>query len=471
MANCFLSINGETVGPLSEQEIVQQFTEGRVTLDTLVWRDGVGEWISLRDSKMPLHSASATSPLKEFHGAIKPVATSLFYKIGLVMVTAGMILLPLIYILFIALTAYGIFWHASNDYQPIMGISGSNYRIWILKIMLYVTPILAGGIIVFFMIKPFFAGKGHHAQPLALNSQDEPVLFSFIGKICQQVGAPFPTRIYLDCHLNASASFHGGFSGFFKNELVLTIGLPLVSGLTMQQFAGVLAHEFGHFTQGAGMRLTYIIRKINRWFARVVYERDAWDEWLESCAQIDDNRVAIVVAFCRFGVWISRKVLQLLLMMGHGISCFMLRQMEYDADTYEIRLSGSQSFESTVRRLAILSAASGVAYKQMRKTWDSERKLPKSVPGYIIETAQSMPRDIQERIDSTLGLNKTKVFDTHPSDADRIRCARKASEPGIFALTRPATELFSSFEFPAKFVTLIHYQDDLGIPVKENSLV
>lgn len=60
----------------------------------------------------------------------------------------------------------------------------------------------------------------------------------------------------------------------FGNDLVLTIGMPLVLGLSLRQFAGVLAHEFGHFSQGAGMRLTFIIRTISVWFTRVVYERD-----------------------------------------------------------------------------------------------------------------------------------------------------------------------------------------------------
>jgi Zn-dependent protease with chaperone function len=36
--------------------------------------------------------------------------------------------------------------------------------------------------------------------------------------------------------------------------LVLVIGLPLAAGMSMRQVAGVLAHEFGHFAQGAGMR-------------------------------------------------------------------------------------------------------------------------------------------------------------------------------------------------------------------------
>ena len=83
----------------------------------------------------------------------------------------------------------------------------------------------------------------------------------------------------MDCLVNASAGF-GRDAGLFGQNLVLTIGLPLVAGLTARQFAGVLAHEFGHFSQGAGMRLSYVVRSVNAWFARVVFERDGWDESL-----------------------------------------------------------------------------------------------------------------------------------------------------------------------------------------------
>ena len=95
--------------------------------------------------------------------------------------------------------------------------------------------------------------------------------------VCSSVGAPTPSRIEVDCEVNASARLASG-PLTPSRDLVLTIGLPLVTGLDLKQFAGVLAHEFGHFSQGAGMRLSYLIRSINMWFARVVYERDEWDE-------------------------------------------------------------------------------------------------------------------------------------------------------------------------------------------------
>jgi len=57
------------------------------------------------------------------------------------------------------------------------------------------------------------------------------------------------------------------------------------------------------------------------------------------------------------------------------------------------------------------------------------------------------------------------VFHTHPSHGDRIRRARLAQEPGVFHLDAPASVLFSNFDVLAKQVTLLHYSDDLGLPV------
>lgn len=64
-----------------------------------------------------------------------------------------------------------------------------------------------------------------------------------------------------------------------------------------------------------------------------------------------------------------------------------------------------------------------------------------------------------------MGLEGMSLFDTHPSNGDRIRRARQANAPGVFDLDAPARALFSNFEVPARQVTLLHYADDLDLPV------
>jgi hypothetical protein len=81
----------------------------------------------------------------------------------------------------------------------------------------------------------------------------------------------------------------------------------------------------GHFSQGRAMSLTFIVRSVNAWFARVVYERDAWDDRLRSTAQRSDFRFGIILHMARAMVWVTRRILWLLMNVGH------CRQLFHDA--------------------------------------------------------------------------------------------------------------------------------------------
>jgi hypothetical protein len=420
-----------------------------------------------------LQSSLDYSFLAAFDQPITRPKIGFIYLCCMALVTVAMLLLPLVYLTFVGALAWAVYHHAVHNWGPIMHLGGfTGGRIMIFKFLIYFAPLLAGVVVLFFLFKPLLAGRAKGAQPLALNPSDNPLLYAFIAKICDAVGAPSPSRIDLDCELNASASFRRGFLSMMGHDLVLTIGLPLVANLSARELAGVIAHEFGHFTQGAGMRLSYIIRSINFWFARVAYQRDAWDEALEEWSnEVEDGRVAIIVWTVQIAVWFSRLVLKLLLFTGHIISGFMLRQMEYDADAYQIQVVGTETFEVTHRKLATLSAALELTYKQIHATWKKNHQLPDNLSELLRQAHDQLPPAVLQKIEDTLGLHRTSLFDSHPSPAARIRQARKAGEPGIFHDDRPASELFASFEHPARFVTLLHYTDDLGIPITQQMLL
>ena len=398
-----------------------------------------------------------------FSASVPRTRTSFFYQVGLLIVALTMVTLPLIYLAMIGVAVWGVYAWAIA-FWPWLGSVRGGARLYVLKLVFYLGPLFAGVVLVFFMIKPLFAKRAPRAQPLALNPAAEPLLFAFIEQLCRTVGAPRPMRIDIDCQLNAAAGLRHGPWSLFGQDLVLTLGLPLVAGLSLRQFAGVMAHEFGHFTQGFGMRLSYLIRNVNAWFARVVFERDAWDVILAEWAETQEWQLAIIVGLARLGVWFSRLLLHLLMLVGHGIGCFLLRQMEYDADTYEIRVAGSASFEATVRRMHVLASVLGPAYKDMRASWNINHHLPESVPAYLLLHDAKLSMAKRTQLEDTLGLQPTQLLHTHPSNGDRIRRARQANDPGVFQLDGPATALFSNFDVVAKQVTLLHYTDDLGLP-------
>jgi Zn-dependent protease with chaperone function len=379
-------------------------------------------------------------------------------------VAFAMILLPLVYLGLIACVGYATYRYAIDGTVMFEGRGNGQG-----KLILYLGPLVIGGLVVLFMVKPLFARRQKTAGPQEIKRDQAPELFTFIDQICDLVRAPRPTKVALDMQVNASASFRRGFLSLFRNDLTLTLGLPLVAGLTVRQFGGVLAHEFGHFAQGAGMRLTYVVRSINAWFARLVYERDAWDEYLRGLAGVD-LRIGIVIHLARLMIWLTRKLLWVFMMAGHGISCFMLRQMEYDADYYETRVSGSDGFTETAGRLPLLGVAWQRVIAQQQECFEGKR-LVDDLPSLIALETQRMPSTISEEIAKASREGKTGWFDTHPCDADRVCAAQRIGGSGILVGDEPASVLFGEFEQVTRPATEAYYREECEISLQDVQLL
>jgi hypothetical protein len=339
----------------------------------------------------------------------------------------------------------------------------------LMMVLVYIAPMIVGGIAVLFMIKPLFARPANVVRSRSLTRQGEPLLFAFVDRLCGAVGAPRPKRIDVDCDINASAGFRRGLLSMLGNDLVLTIGVPLAAGLDINQFAGVLAHEFGHFTQGVGMRLTYVIRSISGWFTRVVYERDEWDVWLEHSTDDLDMRIAWVLYLAKLFVAFSRAVLWVLMAAGHVVAGFMLRQMEYDADRREARLVGSDVFESTARRLQLLGAAFQGAQADL-SAFAQRRGLADNVPKLMLVNVDRVPSQVLKKLDEHLNKARTDIFDTHPADRDRIASVQRESTAPVFRADYSATVLFKDFDGLARNVTWDLYRGIFGSRFKPTDM-
>ncbi len=396
--------------------------------------------------------------LAGFKGDIQPVSSPVGYRLGIGLVAVVMILLPLIYLGLIGLVCWGVYYHAVNH----VGILGSvRGRGAIMTFLVYLAPLVIGGILILFMLKPLFSRPARQPRLRRLKRAEEPVLFAFVERVCDAVGAPRPRQIHVDCEVNASASFRRGLWSMLGNDLVLTIGTPLVAGLNLREFAGVLAHEFGHFAQGAGMRLTYVIRSISFWFTRVVYERDEWDQRLVDWSQELDIRISWILYLAQFFVWGTRRVLWVLMMTGHAVSGYMLRQMELDADRHETRLAGSDTFAATVRQLHLLNYANQGAQADLGRFYQ-EGRLADDLPHLIMANVDQLPPPAHAAAEEAIKKSETGWFDTHPCDRERIANAQRENARGIFRLEEPATLLFNDFPETARDVTLNFYQNIFG---------
>jgi Zn-dependent protease with chaperone function len=432
---------------------------------------GCGEFLDVLDPKDPAVIAAREAEEKKkaeeptpkelkrlvqdaIDGDIEPVRRTPGYVFGAACVAAAVLVLPVLYVSLILLVAFLLFWHATTNLELFRVLRPFP------AVIAYVGPLIVGVVLLVFMVKPLLARSPRARGGRLIRMDKEPVLAVFVEEIARAVHAPEPRRVEVDCDVNASAGFGRGLFSLFGHNLTLTIGLPLVAGLTARQLAGVLAHEFGHFSQGAGMRLTYIVRSVNAWFARLVYERDEWDVSLaEWCKEEGvEGMIAAAIRVCVVG---TRAILWVFMMVAHGISCFLLRRMEYDADRSEARLVGIKTFEKTSRRMARLQAAAEEATEIVERCWIKDR-FPDDYPALVVGLAAALSEGARRKMDDDLEDASTGLFDTHPSFTDRMENVEEEATAGIIELDLPATALFRDLPKLTEAASLAHYRGMFG---------
>lgn len=379
--------------------------------------------------------------LYDLEGGIERPRASWLYVIGALLVVLVMIALVLAYG---ALLVY-LGSRVLNHLQAGPGIWASDRTTW-QKLAAFLGPLTIWSIGFLFLLKPVFFHRSRRSETCRLDSSSNAPVFAIVDRVATLVGSPQPAAIVVDCSANASASFVGGPLGLLRGKLVLTLGIPLVLALSARELTGVIAHELGHFTQRLGMRLTYTIRSINRWFTRVVYERDALDLLLQRSLSVPSPLV--IRAFllgAQIIVWLTRAILWGFMMIGHLASFFLPRRMEYDADAYGIEIGGTEAFVSTTLALAQLDVASDEVHRNLGRQL-AENRLPPDIPFAINQRLAKLSSKKKRQIGSAPSSQRTSPFDTHPAPADRMERAELRGATSLISTDRPARELFSDLE-------------------------
>jgi Zn-dependent protease with chaperone function len=370
-------------------------------------------------------------------------------------VALATLLLPIVYLALVSLAAYAVYLHLAFDTWLL-----KTTDVTIVHFIGYFGPAVVGGAVVFFMCKPLLARQTDKRVGVPIERADAPLLFELVERVRAAVHAPAPSELRLDTQVNASASFRRGLLSIVgRGDLVLTLGLPLVDGLSVRQLGGVLAHEFGHFAQGSSMRLTFLVRSVNAWLARVAYERDSWDQGLIRASRNAPWQIAIMLKVAILTVALTRKLLVGLTITGHAIGTFLLREMELDADRYGTIVAGSDVFEMTAMRLRELSFARGQALAVSGSEW-REGRLCEDFPGLVVALADRLPAEARRQLYAA--KPQANVFDTHPPDDRRIALAAAAAEPGLLRLEAPAAALLGASSSLPRRVSLAFYQQDGG---------
>jgi Zn-dependent protease with chaperone function len=392
---------------------------------------------------------------------VPPVEAPAGYGVAMGLLVAFLVLITLAYAALVAFLAWLLVWHV---YQTIISLPHGPYFLFHLPMA------LLGGLLLLFLVKPvFFRRRSGESGLLTLTANDEPLLFAFVDKLCAATGANPPAVIEVDCEANAGARRRSGIAGAFDKQLVLRVGLPLAASMSIRQFAGVLAHEFGHFNQSTGMTGSYFVRRMSAFFARIVFERDRLDEKL---ARLRSARSLPGRIFFRCVGWLieaARGVLWLMLVTGELLTCGVLRRMEYDADRVEAHIAGCSEFLKTNRLMTFLAIAARRAHFDLADAWE-QRRLADDLPRLIVSHARQLAEhrdDILKLIDS----EKTNWFDTHPCHTDRVESVRATGAGGLVNCDFAAKYLFKDLAALSKEATRACYRSLVGDALDSGKLV
>ncbi len=412
-----------------------------------------------------LSKAQEAQLLSALEGRLPEIPLTLGYRLGLLFVAGAMVLLPVLYLTLVGGVLFGM-WTYATDYLPALVKASSRGR----EAVIFLFPLVVAGILVVFLVKPFFAPPPRAVRALRLERQREPLLFAFVDRLSQLLGAPIPVAIYLDNEVNAAASLQ--LRKGRSRGLELTLGAPLVAGVTLAQLAGVLAHELGHFNQRAGMRLSYFIRTVNGWLARLAYQRDAVDAWLlRQCKDPENGLLSMATVWtCRGLIWLTRKILVALTWIGHVISSFQMRQMEFDADRHQVRLVGFEVFAATMEEVQLLAVGHQQGLARLDECW-SDGRLPDDLPQLALSYRHKLDHELVTTVRDHLASEKTGFFSTHPATAQRLARARRETGAPVFRSQLPATALCGDFAALSRLVTRAHYCSVLGEAVRPEELI
>jgi Zn-dependent protease with chaperone function len=296
-----------------------------------------------------------------------------------------------------------------------------------------------------FLVKGFFkTSQKDRSVRVEITADDQPLLFDFIERLCEDTGAPLPRKVYISHEVNAAVMTHTGITSlFWPTGKDLLIGLGLVNILNLSEFKSVLAHEFGHFAQKS-TRLGGYVYTANGIIYDLVVGRDWFDQAIEGMKRVPavgQASLVMVLGWAIYGlVWSLRKVLEGTFFLINLMHRSLSRQMEFNADLVAVSVAGSDAGIHALYRLTFCDEIWGQTIKDLRAAAD--HKLYTADLFYHLNHAANFlrkqkkdpklgePPPLPEDVHETPDLFKPEddgtpqMWATHPSNYDREQNAK-----------------------------------------------
>ncbi len=227
---------------------------------------------------------------------------------------------------------------------------------------------------------------------IRISSADHPALFDLIQRVGSQISQVMPDEVYIVPEPNTYVGEYRGWLGFHKKR-ILGIGLPMLAALDRRQVRAVIAHEFGHFSNGDAILGPWI------YSTRMAIERSigSISTWLQA-------------PFHWYG--------QLFLRVTLAIS----RKQELEADRQAALVAGTQVTIDTLKQTELLAPLYGLFTEQEVGYVISRGYYPPLSEGFHLFLCSERIRNFTEaQIQKVMAEDTFDPNSSHPTLPLRIR--------------------------------------------------
>jgi Zn-dependent protease with chaperone function len=340
-------------------------------------------------------------------------------------------------------------------------------------------PISLCSLIVFlYLLKGFFKTEQERKSlRVEVTNEEQPRLFAFIRRVCAEVGAPAPRRVFLDPEVNAAAFYERSILGLVRPAPKnLLLGLGLVNVLTLSEFKALLAHEFGHFSQSS-MKLGEYVYVANRVLRELVVGRDWLDDMLLRWRS-PRNVLGLIGWACWGIVYGMRKTMEGSFYGINFLSLSLSREMEFHADLVAVGVAGSEAVVRTLARTEFAALTLERAKSYLRVAAD-HRLYSTDLFAHHRDAIDDLRRErndphlgepVTQSDDPMLAVeafdpegDKTSIWSSHPSEYDREQNIKRRYVRCLLD-NRPAWLLFDNAQEACARVTWRFYRVVLKVP-------
>lgn len=368
----------------------------------------------------------------------------------LLLVTSSVsLLLPLLYVALLGVLALFI---ALEAHAWVSDLAAAEALGW--RDALPAATISAGVVTWLFMLRPLLPNPRSTRVALQITPASQPGVFELVDELCWHLNLDPVEELWLDTTAGIRTTVKDGMTGVSAGQMVMHIGLPVVSVTSARELAALLVRELAMNAGGIGTTFSHLLRELNNWFYRALHERDAWELDLRRPRAKESPLRKTIRLTTWMWMGVAKVPFAVLFLMARIISAAALLRLRSGAEAAARNLVGAEQWRALNKKMSLLDKAWEDSRKEIQRGMVQQR-LPENLSLLLARHVARAARDLQAA----------------PGAARQEQVPK--GEPIIASLPRdaPAATQFTGFVDLSRQVTFFYYQHELGLSLHEHRLV